>query len=432
MDDVMTRMNLWRLALVCGARALEALVAISREELIVGGRAFYKSRPPSMGGLSTAWKLKPVKILEVARAGAKIEFENKKTIIAPFGMLEPDEGFLDEHERKEALKKKRIERERLLSEELCTTGLTPSAPLTYTLADKLSAETADDDQVASEADKREALTMLEALRVKDLANTAPPAPQHALFDELAARREKKQAEDALPDLRLLKVGGEPASTSLEAPEPEPAPEPSPKPPTRPPLTVPPSVPPAPEPEPEPELPFPPLNPPPPLTPMQRMLLKVQSELEQLIADEAELDAQTVDAERQLAHLESLLAATRPKLEANRKRQKVLAAQERMVLSRVQAEAVPAPAPAPAEAAMPAPQPPDKTLPPAVSPTPLIAIPKRRGRPPGSKNRPKVPETMREVYQAAEVASRPAPGTIAGPGPGWLRRRSAEHTEGAAE
>lgn len=368
-------------------------MAIAREELVIGGKCFFKSRPSgNIGGMANAWKLQEVTVRDVIRAAAKIEFDNGSTMLAPFGMLQAHEGWLTEHERREAKKKERIRRERELSELMCGQPLN-QASLTHTLGDKLKLAERDDDDdapVASEQERVEALKMLDALKTGKEAwratpgnydqtetladadaigqNTATAYPREER--EVDAMAQKKSEQTSLFDFPGMK----PENAYAEGPAPDVATEAAPEP--------------AAEPAALPE-PVQPAQPAVAKTALQLMLEKIQAELETLIAEESELEPQVAEAERILAEL-------RPRLEANRTRQRVLATKERAVLG----VKVPAPAPQRGQEGAPEPMP----------QVPPLPAKRGRGRPPGSKSKPRTP-------LSAESAPVGTPR-----GPGWLRRR----------
>lgn len=352
-------------------------MTIAREELIVGGRCFFKTRPTGLGGLNTAWKLQSVTVKKVERGAATIEFDDGRSILASFKQLEADENFLDERERKEQQKKDRIQRERLLSEQLAD-GTLAAPTLTYTLEEKLRATERDDDaeeQGASEDERAAALKQIEALKF----GAPKPEPVVEPEPEPAPVMNLDEKRDMVARVRAYQtLGTAPNPPTLE-PVPEGWPEPS--------------------------------NAdvqvqldriaavvakPAPKSPLDAMLEKIQAELETLIAEEATLDAQVRELE-----------ALKERLVKNQARQKVLAAQERAVLG-MKRPAAPETAPEPVRAA---PEPAPERPPVAVTHLPPHPPKRGRGRPPGSKNKPK--PGMSHTF---------APPDTSKLGPSWLRRR----------
>lgn len=279
-------------------------MTIKRDELYEGGYCFLKSRQHFAGGMGTSEKLRRAKVLKVVRAGAKVEIlDSKRILTVPFGQLAPDEEWLDERDRREEQKKKRNAQLRLVPD-----GEVPE-PLTYSLKDKL-------DSAVQATERQQALEAINQLRNPV---TDPVGEAKNWADNLVNvwPKEEQLERDARDD-----AGGVPAPKPAEPDEDdddeweddepeedEPLPE-------EPPVIVP---------RPEPARPS---VPPPPTSPVERLLVRIQGELESLIAREAEIEP------RVLA-LASELEALREELDANRQQQQVLSAKERNVLAMAQ-------------------------------------------------------------------------------------------------
>lgn len=350
------------------------VMAIAREDMEEGGFVLMKTRFPGVGGAAVAMKKHRAKVLTIMRGGVQIRREdNGKQLTVKFCDLEPDEEWLSQRDVKEAQKRKRIEQDLRLVEP------PPKPPLTYSLTEKYNAIADADDEdgpVASEHDRQEALRQLEALKQKPedvtwrdrtvnvaLEYEAAEERVEALVEANTTVWPKDERTGVLshaegdpfiapPTPTIPAPGGHP-SKPIYNPTPWPKEMPSeiPHPGPRPrPVPAPEYVPPAPEPIPAQEVA--------PLSPLQRLLQRVQAEFEQLIAEEAELDELEPELTKSEASLSEALEACRGKLqvtrerrEANKARQAVLSAQEKQLMKSAPKVAPPAaPPPEPASVA----------------------------------------------------------------------------------
>ncbi len=161
-------------------------MAIRREELVHGGKAYLRTRHV-VNGAAAHMKRHRVTIRDWDGGAARIEREDGTRVLVPFRDLEPDPEFLAEYHEKQAEKRERIGRER-------EQALREAKPLTYTLADKLAQDEEAAVAVENEPDKRqeqrqEALRAIEALKQSGVVAAAgnmdapsPPPPPKASGD----------------------------------------------------------------------------------------------------------------------------------------------------------------------------------------------------------------------------------------------------------
>jgi hypothetical protein len=156
------------------------MATYARDEWEVGDRCYVRGGYWTRDTDAACTKRTAAVVVEVMRGAAKVKLDTGRELTARFNVIEPDEHWRAECEKKEAEKRARIAREREPAVRLVPS---PAAPLTFTLEEKLMArdDDADDQPVANQAQRDEALRQLTALRQGNVMAMAPvpteaPAP----------------------------------------------------------------------------------------------------------------------------------------------------------------------------------------------------------------------------------------------------------------